>query len=328
MKVDPEIDELLNCFIDGELTTREQAEVQRLLAHDAKIEQRLQQLQKCKMLVGSLPAAEAPVEMAEQVKASLERRTLLGEQSLVFAERSGARHLLVRKVLAAAAMIGLVAVLATTIYTIVAPQEAPPVPVAMEGQTPPGEIEAVESRSGAMEMEFHGRLELKTSDLIAVDAFINRTIKDNSLSGAISPARQQEKSVYSLSCSREGLNLLLADLGGIWEKFDSATLFVETEVFGRPVVVDAVTAMQVAEIVNQESLQRCAEVAKDFALLNNIAQRLPGREILAAIDDRSRSLITLPKPVLTGKQKTTEKPAGRVEDKQKMHLNIVVVGGE
>ncbi|MHC4596156.1 MAG: anti-sigma factor family protein [Planctomycetota bacterium] len=314
MKENPEIDELLNSFIDGELTARQQTEVQRLMAHDAKIAQRLRQLQKCKMLVSSLPVAEAPDGMLEDITASLEKRTLLGEQGSDFDERAGARHLLVRKVMAAAAMIGLVAVLEG--------------PVAIEGRKLPGEIEAVGFKPSMVAVEFNGRLELKTSALVAVDAFINRAIEDNGLSVSISPARQQDKSVYSLRCSQDGLNLLLADLDSIWEKFDSATLSVETEAFGRQAVVNAVTAEQIAEIVNQDSLQRRTEVARDFALLNDTAERLPGREILAAIDDRSRHLITIPKPVLTSSQRTTKKPAGRAEDEQKVHLSIVVVGSE
>ncbi|MHC4174916.1 MAG: anti-sigma factor family protein [Planctomycetota bacterium] len=327
MKEDPKIDELLNSFIDGELTAREQTEIQRLITHDAKIAQRVRQLQKCKMLVSFLPVAEAPDEILEDIKASLERRTLLGEQPSDFDERAGARHLLVRKVLAAAAMIGLVTVLAAVVHTIVAPETVPEGPVAIERRNLPGEIEVVEPRPSMVAMEFGGRLELKTSALVAVDAFINKAIEDNGLSGSISPAREQDKSVYSLSCSREDLNLLLADLGSIWEKFNSATLFVETEVFGRQVVVDAVTAEQIAEIVNQDSLQRRTDVARDLALLNNTAERLPGREIIAGIDEGSRSLITIPKPGLTWRQKTAKKPVGRAEDEQKVHLAIVVVAG-
>ena len=41
------IDELLNGFIDGELTARQQTEVQRLITHNPEVEQRLRQLQKC-----------------------------------------------------------------------------------------------------------------------------------------------------------------------------------------------------------------------------------------------------------------------------------------
>ena len=172
MKENRNIDELLNSFIDGELTARQRTEAQRLIAHDAQVAQRLRELQKCKTLVSSLPYVEAPAEMLEVVKTSLERRTLLGQQSSAFDQRAGARHLLVRKVLSAAAMIGLVAVLAAVIYTIVGPESSPQKPVVMEDwRQPPGEIELekptpspaatvekVVAKVPAAVTEFNGRL--------------------------------------------------------------------------------------------------------------------------------------------------------------------------
>ena len=77
MKEKPDIDELLNSFIDGELTERHRVEVQRLIKHDPQIAHRMQELQKCKMLVSSLPRADAPVEILARVKASLKARALL-----------------------------------------------------------------------------------------------------------------------------------------------------------------------------------------------------------------------------------------------------------
>ena len=222
------IEELLNSFIDGELTQREANEVERLIADDARIAQRLRELQKSKMLVGSLPRAEAPAEMAEQIKASLERRTLPAQQPRHLDELAGVRQLLVRKVLAAAAMIVLVAVLGAVIYTIVAPESVPPA------------------------AGFRGRLELKTTDLVAVDAVIKRAIEDNGLKYS-TLGSQRDKSVYALSCSREGLSSLLADLNDIWERFDSATLFVEAKPpAGGRVVVDGVSAEQIVNLITPQ----------------------------------------------------------------------------
>ena len=98
---------------------------------------------------------------------------------------------------------------------------------------------------------FNGRLELKTSDLAAVDSFIKRAIEDNALKYT-SPGSRGDKTVYALSCSREGLNLLLADLENIWERFDSATLFVETKTPGKEVVVDGVSAKQIADLITPQ----------------------------------------------------------------------------
>jgi len=262
MKENLNIDELLNSFIDGELTERYRTEIQRLMSHDAQIARRLRELQKCQALVNSLPRAEAPADMAERVEASLERTALLGREPSGFDERKGARHLLGRKVLAAAAMIGLVAVLTTLVYTIVVPEDVPP-PVA-----------------------FEGRLELKTGNLIAVDAVISKAIENNDILRQRSPRGQPNERVYALTCSPEALSLLLADLEKVWKGFDSATLYVETKTRGEPVVVSDVSAEQIVD------------------------------------------LITPPKPRLTRPEKTTPEPPGRLEDDKKVHLTIVVVGGE
>ena len=60
MKNDIDIDELLNSYIDGELTERQKTEVQRLISHDPEIAKRLAQLKKCRLLVASLHLKDKP----------------------------------------------------------------------------------------------------------------------------------------------------------------------------------------------------------------------------------------------------------------------------
>jgi len=224
------IEELLNSFIDGELTEREANEVERLIADDARIAQRLRELQKSKMLVGSLPRSEAPAEMADEIKASLGRMTLLGQQAERFDERAGARHLLARKVLAAAAMIGLVAILAAVVYTIFAPVSGP--------ERPTAEVRVLAAGS-------HRRLELKASNVMAVNGFINKAIEDKLLDCS-SSTRRADRTEYALSCNREDLNSLLTDLGSMWEE---TKLVVDTGQVGDEKIFDGVSAEQFAEIV-------------------------------------------------------------------------------
>ena len=330
----PNIDELLNSFIDDELPARQRTEVQRLITHDSRAAQRLRQLQSCKMLLGSLPRTQAPSDMAEQVKASLQIRAPLVQQPSTFKIRQGTRHLLVRKLAATAAMIALIAALAVTVYTIVAPDGSVEEPVAIEDwgqparQAPPPLTSADQKSAGRADLSaagFNGRLELRTAALTAVDAFINRAIEDNPLLDCKAPQRQGTRSVYALSCSREGLNLLLADLGNIWERFDSATLFVETDQPGRQVAVDRVILEQILEIVNQDNLETRIELARDFAVLNNTDR--------PALADRKGDLTTIPrpipKPVLTSSEKTIKHPPASLKDKtEELTLTVVVVSSE
>lgn len=237
--------------------------------------------------------------------------------------------MLLRKVVAAAAMIGLVFVLGVVIYTIVVPTGSTERMVAVGHIEPDVRTGAVEPTTGLVAAAgFRGRLELKTDTLTATDAFIKRAIEDNGLSDCLSPQGLEGKGVYSLSCSRDRLNLLLADLGNIWRKFDSATLFVETEQFAEQIVVDAVTAEQTVDIVNQDSREASLALAKDCALLNTMVASMPGRQIMTAIDEVKIDLVDIPKPVLTGSEKGLRKPADTVSEGPQASLTIVLVGSE
>jgi hypothetical protein len=338
------IDELLNSFLDGELDQRHQTEVQRLITHDKQIAERLQSLQKCKSLVSSLPYAEAPDGMLENIKASLSRQqaeleekelTLPAARPVSFSshrERQGARHLLVRRLTAAAAMIALVGVLAVVIYSILAPEVTTTnMPVAVEQPQPtktqPREVAIAEKPAEIT--PFTGRLELKTSSLPEVAAFLNKAIEYNISSdrhSAALPAEAGES--HTLVCSRQNLKLLLDDLGTIWDKIDSATLFIDT---GRPqgqIVVDAVTPEQIIEIAKQNNFQTQIKTAKFFAAMNNMTERLPGKEVMVAIEDSAPRLLTIPKPVLTSSEKPVTKATTGTEAEQKVLLTIVVTGSQ
>lgn len=321
---DARIDELLNGFIDGELTPRQQTEVERLAAHDVKIAQRLQKLQKCKTLVSSMPHAEAPVKVLNGIRNSLARMAPLHEEEPVYDERAGRIQLFARRLLSAAAMIGLVGVLGAVIYTIISPQTAQKPPVAVDAQQPVNRIGLAQLPPSAAGPAFCGRLELKTSSFAAVDAFVNRTIEENEISDSASPDEQRDRGIYYVSCNRQGLDSLLSDLDDIWSKLDSATLTVDSEIFGRPVVVDDVTPRQIAEIAHQDNSEKRIEIARNFAVLNSTAERLPDRGIQVAIEGRNDSLVTIPKPVMTGNSKRTNKPAGRIEDGRLVRLTIIV----
>lgn len=313
MKMNQNIDELLNSFIDGELTESQQSEVQRLIADDGQVARRLGELQACKALVSSLPPAEAPAGILDQIKTLVQAKTAQSQQSVYSGSGEARRFVLIRRVVAAAAVIGLIVVLAAVVQTLIPHEVAP------DGAGPAAKVAAD---------AFSGRLELKTTTFAAVDASIKKAIHNNGLSDCVIPTRVGDKNVYSVRCTKERLNLLLADLNKIRQEFDTATLLVETEQFGKPLMVGAVTAEQIAEIVNQQNLTECIDVAKDFVLLHNMAESMPGKDILAAIGDEQPSLINIPKPVFTWNKETVEPSPTQLDDSQKVNLTIVLSSSE
>jgi anti-sigma-K factor RskA len=315
---DERIDELLNSYIDNELSVEQQAEVERLIDQDTKVAQRLRQFQKCRSLVASMPAAEAPASVLDGVKASLDGILLPSSRQAAYEEHAGKKYLLVRKVLAAAAIIAIAAVLSAVINRFVPIRNVPETPVVVESRKP--------AASAIAASGFSGRLEFKTSSFAAVDAFIKSAIDDNGLSASISPERRQSRRVYSLSCTKEGLNSLLTNLDDIWSEINSATLFVNTEDFGDQIVVDAVTTKQISEIAAQYSPEKRIELAKDIAVLNSVKQHLPDKEIRLAIEAGNSALTKewrMLKPVLTS-TRTTTRPAEKAQDKQTVRLTIIL----
>jgi len=162
---------------------------------------------------------------------------------------------------------------------------------------------------------------------VAVSASVNKAIEGIDLSETISPARRQDRRIYTLSCSKEDLKSLLSELEPMWPVLDSATLSVNTEVFGEQVVVETVTTEQVAQIAEQNNPVKRTEMARDFAALNNMALLLPGRAVATAIEGQNDYPIhewRVPKPALAKREEPVRKTPSQPEDKEKVHLTIVV----
>jgi len=177
MKPNPNLDELLSSFMDGELSPRQRTEVQRMAAHDPSVGRRLRQLQNCRTLLSSLPPAEAPGDLLEQIRQSLERKTLLQEQPVSARRSAGVIHLVFRKLVAAAAMISLLAVLGAVVYQVVAPVPGSGLPPAVAVKPNPPLSAPVDMGGAApavvvADAGFSGRLELETAAFVSTDAIV------------------------------------------------------------------------------------------------------------------------------------------------------------
>ena len=113
------IDELLSCFIDGELTQRQHVEVQRLISHQPELQARLRHLQKGRELISSMPRTKAPPDTVAAVMGAIERKSLFGLDSPAADSTRATSHLFMRKLMSIAAIIVPVVFLAGIIYTIV-----------------------------------------------------------------------------------------------------------------------------------------------------------------------------------------------------------------
>lgn len=289
MKANPSIDELLCSFVDGELSVRQQTEVQRMAARDPEVSRRLRQLQNCKTLVSALPRAEAPAEMLERIRLSVERKTLLDEQPATGASVAGVVHLMARRFLAAAAMIALLGVLGYVVYQIVAPVGGPGFQPPVAGtrkllQTEaarPGVAPAVVADSG-----LSGRLEIRTATVAQADAVLKRAVEQNGLSALVTSDDAVGVRTYKLVSSRQGVSRLIASLQGVWQSFSGVTLQIEGPgQYASPVTVKGITPEQAANIVARENTAASIETAKNYAVLNAMSRGTPGRDVLNMISN-------------------------------------------
>jgi hypothetical protein len=330
---DPKIDELLNGFLDGELSPEEDAYVHRLVSEDEGVAGRLREIDRCRLLVSSLPPAEPPAEVVSGIKMAIRNRLDGSLGKSAYAEQvRGERHLFVRHVLAASIIVGLVGILGAVVYKIVGPESnAPkivavrPAPAIKPAALP---VETKKAVTVADDTSSVGQysLRLTTTDFVAVDAFINKLLNESPWLKYDVTKQSPKRSVYSVLCSKGGLEALANDLSAVWPKFDSATLAVQADSIGQSVTVQNIRPEQITDIVNQDTTDARVRLAKDFATLNAARQTTPQEKMLAFSDRSYPELTTIPKPALTSGQKTPLDVPEGANDKVRVDLTIVVSG--
>ncbi len=326
---DPGIEELLNSYLDGELSSQDCAEVQRLIGEDKTIARRLRQLERCRMLVSSLPPAEPPAELVSGIKELLRSRSAGAEELEHIERRRGEQHLLARQVLAAAMMIGLFGLMGAVVYRIVSSPKAMSPSVAVQPAVKPevlpvetGRTVAAEDKAGVGLYS----LQLQTADFVAVDAFVNKLLDESPWLSYEVTKDGRSRSIYRVLCSRSGLETLVSDLATVWSKFDSATFMVHTDDVGKYVAIEQVRPEQITDVAKKDTLNDRVKLAKDFAVLNSAERLMPDRKLLALQDKTYPELLAIPKPALTSGEKVVAAVPESPSEQVRVDLNIVVSG--
>lgn len=265
MKNEFELDQLLNAYIDGQCSLREQNEVKRLVAHDAHAAQRLNELEKCKLLLQSLPAEKAPAGILNNAIAQLSSAD--DEPEMIYRPKRqflGIVQLFLRKSIAAAALLLLVSGLLIMIGYIVAPPKQGP----NAGPLPP-DNEITQPNATSVASVYTARLELKAKTQQAADA-IGKMLKEKFAADDATETVQSPMAAYVVDCSSEKIAGLSNDLQLLWKDFSDARLFVDANEPGKAVVVNNVKPDQFANILSQNNLETQIKAASYFAFINNI----------------------------------------------------------
>lgn len=289
------INEILNAYLDEELTPRQHNEVKRMLDNDEQLALRLKRLRKTKMLIQSMPAAEAPPELLGEVKNALERQTLFEEKSFETTVEPGKTSLMVRKIISAAAMFALVAALLGVIYTIMVPERGSTVFLTetwQESQEPAQQpVAALSEDKGDI---FKGRLELVAVDSFQIDAAFNRAAAKHELLERLDSDHQADQKKYTLTCSPRSMTALLVDMQNVWGELTSAVFHLDTPGADSDQTVRNILPDQLAGIIAQEDIESMSETASYYAAHNDDSGLKPA--------DVSPDMLTAPKPVLTGRE--------------------------
>ena len=220
MTEEMKIEQLLNSYIDGELSVRQRTQVKRIIANNPKLAVRLKELYKCKTLVSALPVVQAPSNIMENVRASLENKNLIQEKEPV--QISDYRKVTVsRRVFAAAAMFSLIALLVVVINMLMPTQLGNP----------------GEDTQLAADIKLSGKLELKANDVKAVNSIISEAIKYSGMSKFATSEIDANRRIYTINCSRDSLNKFLSDLEVDWNQISFSKLSLDTRNFGENVEI-------------------------------------------------------------------------------------------
>ncbi len=337
-EIHKDIDELLSCYIDGELSDRGRTEVKRLLQHDKNIAAKLGELQKQKQLLNCLPIEPAPVGLLQSINVSLSTKPAADRYFIDTDHLAGARHLFLRHVLTAAAMFVLVGALALVVFNVIMPgtasrQDVAIAPAGSSLDQGPATEAVVASAPATQEpipdsYPFRAALELVTYDSIAINGFIAKAIYNNGLVDNTIPKRQATSSTYHITCTTDQVVTLMGDLEAVWDKCHRASLTVYDEAADSGIMIDNITSAQTITVFAQDKSDDRIEMAKNFADFNALMRDGDDASSFALSPPKKPTefIPSVPiKPELTRPEQPTT-PTDNVQTGQNVNLIITVTG--
>ena len=314
----PDMNEMLNAYMDGELEASQKAEFERLLENSSELRGQLRTLKNVRNLAQHLPQAEAPVELSQQVRSMLERKVLFGEG---IAEEQAAKRagtVLFQKIRAVAAVLALGAVLSLLVYSIVAPVDSGPEPEAVDG--PPVGLMAVQ---GPM----RGKLELVCAAMPAVDSFLMRSVQFNDLSSCVQKEALAGQSLYYVRCHRDDVRHLLSDLNSVWHQFAETAFYVNTGELGKMVRINGASVGQIASLINETDIRKRIEHAKLESVRNSMRSVTDSGSVMASLEDKMSLSPMPPRPMLTSDEPNRTLTSESPEPGDRVELTIVLRQG-
>ena len=318
MKDMEQIEEMLNCYIDGELDERKSNEVKRLIDNDKEIYGLYDYLKRHKNIMDAVSQIPAPEGLCDNITAQLEREILLADSG-TYSHRAGRRHLMVRRLMTAAAVFALAAVLSIVVFDIFMPKSSreqflantfrkKPIKQVLyekpfaEVKQPEEDKKIVTEKS--RDIPLVAILTLKTNSPIEVDWFVAKALTTTNLFGRTTAIDRKAGSVrYALNCDSQSLAGLIQELSFVWPQCTETKIDVGTEQAGKYITVNNITAEQTMEICQAENFEQRIRIAGDLGIINKFTSPAV-LDRLYASTSVDYDLLASQKPALTSTEKT------------------------
>jgi L-fucose mutarotase/ribose pyranase (RbsD/FucU family) len=337
MKDMEQMEEILNSYIDGELDERKSNEIKRLIDNDSQIHSLYDSMKRYKKLMDTVSQQPAPEGLCDNITSHLEREVLLADTD-ISSHKAGKRHLMIRRLMTAAAVIVLAAILSIVIFDIFVPKSSRQqlLSNALRKKTikqvmyekPFAETKQEEDKKIVPEKIYDvslvAILTLKTNNPIEVDWFVAKALTTTDLFSRTAAIDRQPGSVrYVINCDKESVASLMQELSFVWSQCTDAKMDIGTEQTGKYITVNNISAAQVVEICKAENFGQRLRMANDLAIINKITTPAIADRLYADADIDYDLLVTQ-KPALTSTEKT--KIAGQPSDNIKnATLTIIVI---
>lgn len=251
-KDDLEKSQLLNGYLDDQLSPRQITELKRLLSHDPQMSQDLEQLARQTQLLRTLPVESAPQGMAEDIKSALERRFILNRTTSHPAAahwRNGLRRI------AAVAALVLVPMLALglVVYTILRPTPGPSgaqqiqsIALLDRNPIPDNPVDVLADCTPI--------LQFQTAQPIAAADFIEKKIHAMGLMNVTVGQRESDRASYKITCSQQYIEALIEQLAELWPRCEKTTYALLSKDGTKPLAqITQIQTRQVLEMLSQNS---------------------------------------------------------------------------
>lgn len=296
------IKELLNAYVDGQLSERRMTEVKRLMDHDPKVAAYVDQIEKCRQIISEIPVTPAPEGIEAAVMERLERKFILDEMGASEKEIQGQKQLYVRRLCAVAAMIVLFGVLGTLVYQVVAPSSTGSRDYA---KTEASFDEAEEIKTASEIKPVNYKLVLNTADIKRSTRTVSEFLYADMLAGNTVTNKTDNLHEYKITCSTRQAENLMVELQSVIDGFIDAQFILNPDsIQSYQIAFDKTNYANAISLINTENEDLRLERAAKYASVDS------DQTMLAKSSEIDADSLEPVKPRLTS-SKSESKPVDR-----------------